>query len=105
MRKMILVVALLFTLTSCSCYDAIDAIWPASSRSWAKSIVDRESENNPGAQNPTSSAAGCFQLTKVHAWRFNAIGSSWGNRYRAVDNTLVALWLYKDAGTQPWRMR
>ena len=105
MRKMILVVALMFALTSCSCYDAIDVFWPASSRSWAKSIVDRESTNNPAAQNPHSSAAGCFQLLKMHAWRFDAVGGSWANRYDAGWNTLAALHLYREAGTQPWRMR
>jgi hypothetical protein len=105
MRKMILIVAVLFTLTSCSCYDVIDNVWPVSSRGWAKSIVDRESGNDPGAQNPSSSAAGCFQLMKVHAWRFDATGTSWAQRYDPVANTLAALNLYNEAGTSPWRLR
>lgn len=36
---------------SADCYQAIDRHWPASSRAWARSIVWRESRNNPTAAN------------------------------------------------------
>jgi hypothetical protein len=103
MRKIILIVVACVVFTGCSCHDAIDALWPAGSRNWAHNIVNRESGGDPSAQNPSSSAAGCFQLLRTHAWRFNATGSSWAQRYDAVANTKAALHLYNEAGTRPWR--
>lgn len=89
---------------STDCYAAIDRHWPASSRSWARSIVWRESRNQPTAQNRSSSAAGCFQLMRLHAARFQKLGYGWADRYNADANTLVALDLYREAGTSPWRL-
>lgn len=87
------------------CYEAIDKHWPASSRSWARSIVWRESRNNPSAANSRSSARGCWQLLLgTHSGRFNKLGfspSQWAN---PDINTLVALDLYYAAGTSPWRL-
>ena len=69
---------------SSDCYQAIDKHWPANTRSWARSIVRRESNNQPHAQDRSSSAAGCFQLTRVHAGRFQKLGYGWANdRYNA----------------------
>jgi hypothetical protein len=85
-----------------SCHDAIDRLWPASSRAWAHRIVNRESHGIATAQNRRSSAAGCWQLLSMHAWRFKATGSSWAQRYEAVANTLAALHLYRAAGASPW---
>lgn len=87
------------TQPSRDCFQAIDRHWPASSRAWARSIVWRESRNNPRAQNPSSSAAGCFQLLSMHAHR---IPGGWAARYDADANTLGALNLYREAGTSPW---
>src|SRR5215471_1192073 len=49
------------------CFSAIEKVWPVRLWSWAKSIVWRESRNQPAAQNSVSSAAGCFQLMAIHA--------------------------------------
>lgn len=90
---------------SSDCYQAIAKHWPASSQSWARSIVWRESRNNPTAQNRSSSAAGCFQMTRVHAGRFQRLGYSWANdRYNADANTRVAFDLYREAGARPWSL-
>ena len=87
------------------CYQALDRHWPAASRSWARSIVARESGGDPRAQNPRSSAAGCLQLLALHSGRFNKLGYSWErDRYNADVNVLVALDLYREAGTSPWRL-
>jgi hypothetical protein len=86
---------------SVDCYQALDRHWPASSRQWARGIVARESGGDPRAQNPRSSAAGCFQLLSIHAHR---VPGGWGNRYDADANTLAALDLYREAGTSPWAL-
>lgn len=86
---------------SVDCYAALDRHWPASSRQWARGIVARESGGDPRAQNPRSSAAGCFQLLSMHAHR---VPGGWGNRYDADANTLAALDLYREAGTSPWSL-
>jgi hypothetical protein len=89
---------------SVDCYQAIDKHWPATSQSWARSIVWRESRNNPTAQNRSSSAAGCFQMLSLHQKRFNKLGFSWSQRYNPDVNVLVAYDLYKEAGTSPWSL-
>lgn len=83
------------------CHAAVDALWPAASRAWAHRIVQRESRGIATAQNPTSSAAGCFQLLRLHAWR---IPGGWANRYNATANIRGALSLYREAGTRPWAL-
>ena len=119
MRRLTLVLIVLFTLTACTpdevafwqwwntqpigCHDAVDFYWPTDSRAWAHRIVQRESGGDPAEQNPRSSAAGCFQLMRVHAWRFDATGSSWAARYDARANTVAALHLYREQGSRPWR--
>ncbi len=84
------------------CHEAVDRLWPASSRGWAHRIVERESRGNPGAQNRRSSAAGCFQMLRMHAGRFTAVGGSWADRYVAWCNTKAALNLYESSGRAPW---
>lgn len=119
MRKILLMLMFAFPLVACTpneillfktamanrpttCDSAVDAIWPASSRAWAHRIVYRESRGIATAQNRSSTAAGCFQLLQIHAWRFNAVGCSWAQRYDPVCNTKAALHLYREAGTRPW---
>ena len=90
---------------STDCYQAIEKHWPTSTHSWAKSIVDRESRNNPAAQNSRSSAAGCMQLLKLHSGRFQKLGFSWErDRYNADANIIVAADLYREVGSSPWRL-
>ena len=91
--------------SSRDCYEAIDRHWPAASRSWARGIVWRESRNSPSAANKGSSARGCWQLLLgTHSGRFHKLGFSptqWAN---PDVNTLVALDLYREAGTSPWNL-
>lgn len=87
------------------CISAMRQVFPASAWSWWTGIVMRESGNNPLAQNPSSSAAGCAQLLRLHSARFNKLGYTWeGDRYNALANTRVAYDLYLEAGTSPWRL-
>lgn len=112
----IVAVCALSALTSCvspsssgpsgpgSCHRAVDTMWPASSRSWAHKIVQRESGGNPTAKNRSSSASGCFQMLSIHAPRFSKLGYSWSNdRFRADAGVRVALDLYNEQGQGPWR--
>ena len=86
-----------------SCHDAVNAVWPAGLQGWAHKIVDRESGGNPGSQNNHSSAAGCFQIVRG-TWNSNSNGIPWSSRYDATANVRVALMLYQNAGTSPWRL-
>lgn len=89
--------------------------WPASTHSWAMRIMDRESKAvtygtvylngkwfGAKAQNTRSTAAGCFQLLRMHAHRYNAVGCSWAERYNAHCNVKAAYHLYREAGRSPW---
>lgn len=80
----------------------VQELWPASSKAWAQGTVERESHGIATAQNPTSSAAGCFGMTKRHTFRFERHGYTWNDRYNARANVIAALDLYEEAGTNPW---
>lgn len=84
-----------------TCHEAVDVYWPAGSRSWAHRIVDRESGGDAGAQNPRSSAAGCFGIVRG-TWLANAGGIPWSDRYNPKANVQVALAIYRRSGTGPW---
>lgn len=84
------------------CYGAVARIWPAELQPWARRIVWRESRDTPTAQNTSSTSAGCFQLTRIHADLFAAVGCSWARRYNALCNTKAAWLLYQRNGAAPW---
>lgn len=86
------------------CYSAMEQVFPPSTWSWMRSIIHRESRNNPAAQNSSSTAAGCAQLLRLHAHRFDAVGCSWAQRYDAHCNMKAAYHLYREAGSSPWRL-
>lgn len=86
------------------CHDAVNFLWPQGSRAWAHKIVHRESRGNPRAQNRRSTAAGCFQMLKIHQGRFARLGFSWADRYNPIINTYVAMDLYREQGARPWRV-
>lgn len=85
------------------CHDAVNFLWPASSRAWAHKIVKRESGGNPGAQNRSSTAAGCFQILRG-TWNGSRVGVPWERRYDPVWNVWVAMHLYRARGAQPWSL-
>lgn len=86
------------------CFSAIEQVFPPQTHSWAKSIVMRESRNTPTAQNPSSSAAGCFQMLAMHDHRYGTVGCSPSQKYDALCNTKAAYTLYQAAGTSPWSL-
>lgn len=91
--------------TGRTCYDAIATNWPASSQSWARAIVWRESNNTPSAANARSTARGCFQLMmSIHAKRFYAVGCTPQQWSDPDCNVKAALTLFKSSGTAPWRL-
>lgn len=88
------------------CYTAMEQVFPPSAWAWGRSIIHRESRNNPSAQNRSSTAAGCWQTLSLHRGRYSRLGYSWErDRYNALANTRVAYDLYLEAGTSPWRVR
>ena len=90
---------------SVDCYSALDRHWPASSRSWARGIIWRESRNQPAAANPSSTARGCGQLLlSLHGWRFTAVGCSPAQWADPDCNVRAMLHLYREAGTSPWSL-
>jgi hypothetical protein len=91
-----------YAASSSDCHGQVDEQWPSSSRAWAHRIVERESRGIATAQNRYSTAAGCFQLLRMHAFRFDRHGYSWSDRYNARANVTAALDLYHEAGTRPW---
>lgn len=117
LKRVVLIAVAVFVLAGCTpqevawwrwwydsqqtCHGAVDVLWPASSRAWAHRIVDRESRGIATAQNPGSSAAGCFQIIKG-TWLANADGEPWAHRYDPAANVRVALRLYQRAGAAPW---
>lgn len=89
---------------SLDCIGAMHQVFPASVWGWAEGIIRRESGNDPGADNPTSSAAGCWQMLSMHDWRYGAVGCSAAQKYEALCNNKAAYHLYAAAGTSPWRL-
>ena len=85
------------------CYEAIDRHFPGDKNRMRK-VVWRESNNNPSAQNSRSTAAGCTQMLRMHAHRFDAVGCSWAQRYNADCNLRAAADLYRAAGWSPWAL-
>lgn len=87
------------------CYTAMERVWPAHLWATGRRVIHRESRNDPGAQNRSSSAAGCWQMLRMHAHRFDAVGCSWAQRYDAMCNTRAAWRLWQDAGGwSPWSL-
>lgn len=69
-------------------------------------IARCESSLNPRAKNPTSSAAGLMQLTKVHAARAARLGYTWQQvSTDALANLVVAHDLWSEQGWRPWECR
>ena len=64
----------------------------------AMAIVWRESRNNPEALNPTSGAAGWFQVHPIHGFPQWALFDPWFC-------TQVSYDLYTRYGWQPWRIQ
>lgn len=89
-----------------TCTEAVNALWPESSKAWAHRIVKRESGGNASAKNRSSSASGCFQILSMHSAKFTQVGCTWSTgRFNAVCNTKVALVLFQQSGKDPWGFR
>lgn len=87
------------------CYVEMREVFPPHAWDRMAAIIHRESRGNPAAQNPTSTAAGCTQLLRLHSPRFSKLGYSWErDRYNAAANIRVAYDLWLAAGWSPWRL-
>lgn len=86
------------------CISAMHQVFPTSAWSWGEGIIMRESHNTPSAQNPSSSAAGCWQLLAMHDHRYYSVGCTPAQKYDALCNNKAAYHLYQAAGTSPWRL-
>lgn len=84
------------------CISAMRQIFPASAHAWGHKVIMRESGNNPSAQNPSSTAAGCWQMLRMHDHRYYSVGCTPAQKYDALCNTKAAYTLYQAAGTRPW---
>lgn len=89
---------------SYDCIGAMQRVFPPSAHSWGRAIIMRESRNQPTAQNRSSSAAGCWQLLRMHDHRYYSVGCTPAQKYDALCNTKAAFTLYRDAGTSPWNV-
>lgn len=83
------------------CIAAMYRIW-TKDQPWAARVIMRESHGLAAAQNRRSSAAGCFQLTQIHADLFAGVGG-WPARYDATANVTAAWRLYLGSGRTPWK--
>jgi hypothetical protein len=87
------------------CYSAMEKVFPPHTWAWGRSIIHRESRNQPAAANPASTARGCWQLLmSLHSHRFTAVGCSPSQWADPLCNTKAAYHLYQAAGTSPWRL-
>jgi len=66
----------------------------------ATRIAFCESTYDPSAQNPTSSAAGVYQVIEK-SWRWVS-DKPWALRYNLETNVQVAAQLYERMGWSPW---
>jgi hypothetical protein len=107
-------VAVAFTSTACSpemvAKDAIDRYW-SSGAPCAERIVDRESNFQAGAVNPSSGTTGLFQIHPTHdAWIRRTYGYAFSEMKDPYKNSRVARGLFAEAqryygdGWQPWRL-
>lgn len=82
------------------CYGEMRKHWPVNLHGWAEGIIRRESGGNAAAQNPNSSAAGCFQL--IHSLHADKYPADCRDRYNAHCNVQAAWNLYQEDPTA-WR--
>ncbi len=108
------IVAVGFTSTACTpeevARDAIATYWGPYT-ACAERIVDRESNFQADAVNPSSGTTGLFQIHPTHAtWIRNTYGYSFSEMTDPYKNSRVAKGLSSEAhryygdGWQPWRL-
>lgn len=78
------------------CYSAARKHFPQSQWNKAYQIINRESGGNPRAKNPSSSAAGCFQILRG-SWRHPSISFNNG-RFNPDANARAARVLWNSGG-------
>ena len=83
------------------CYSALGHF--SGSHSKARSIIWRESRNQPGAVSPSGKYRGCWQIdVGLYSSHFAAVGCSTRQWSSSTCNTKVANRLYRAAGWSPW---
>ena len=83
--------------SSTDCYGEMQKHWPSHLHGWAQRVIQRESRGVATAQNPRSSAAGCFQL--MHSYHANKYPANCKDRYNAHCNVQAAWKLYQQDPT------
>ena len=90
---------------------AVTTQWGTQLAPCADRIVQRESNFQPTAVNPSSGTTGLFQLSPVHAtWIKSTFGYDFSQMKDAMKNAQVAKALFNEAarmygdGWQPWRL-
>lgn len=87
--------------------DLVSAYFPASEVDFALKVLWCESRGDPGANNPTSSAAGLFQFLK-YTWDSMVPASVTGGSYNSGQvydpeaNVRSAAWLLNAEGWSQW---
>lgn len=76
--------------------ELVKSYFPENPVMWR--IIEAESQFNPRAQNPNSTAAG---LAQILVGTFSAYGCT-GDRYDPHDNLRCAKIIYEKDGTRPW---
>lgn len=66
---------------------------------WAMRVMNCESQGDPTAQNPTSSAGGLFQFIDS-TWAFTPYGHL--PKYDPIANIQAAAWLFYEDGPSHW---
>jgi hypothetical protein len=100
MRQALAAVTIMLSTAGCTCWDAIEQVFPPEVRPMAHRIAAKESGGVATAQNRISSAAGCFQLLRTHR---DLIPGGWDQRYNAWANVVGAHRLWTGRGWSPWR--
>jgi hypothetical protein len=131
MKKLLLVIATIVTLSSCTpeeielfktlnpeqqqavinslwpptgCVDAMKRVWPQSEWAWGERIMWRESRHTPTARN-ASGASGCWQIMlPLHSRRFYAVGCNPSQWTDPLCNAKVAYSLFQEVGRSPWNL-
>jgi hypothetical protein len=90
---------------STDCVAAMQAVWPPSMHGWAMGIMRRESGFYHAADNPRSTASGCWQLLSgLHADKYAAVGCHVSQAFDALCNNKAAYRLYQLDGKRPWNL-
>ncbi len=81
----------------------VERYWLPEDVSWALTVMDCESEGDPYAKNPNSSASGLFQQLG-RFWPERAASAGWAGAsvFDPEANIAVSAWLFSWGGSSHW---